>query len=199
MSDTFEEAGVTLKFGTVSAVDADTCRVRVRLPDYDNLRTGWLQVRQNKTRRDKHYYLPDIGEHVAVLLDRQGVEGFVLGAVYGGNDQVPVTSGDKHHVRFADGSWIEFDRSTGKFAMDLKGDAVVKAPKVTLDTPEADTTGNFTVKGKLTYQGGLSGSGGTAEIEGDVKVRGGDLDVQGKKFLPHSHRDAHGGDTGPVN
>ena len=50
MSDTFNESAPTLKFGTVSAVDAETCRVRVRLPDLDNLRTAWLPVGVTGTR-----------------------------------------------------------------------------------------------------------------------------------------------------
>ena len=38
MSDTLQEFGASFKFGTVSAIDAKVCRVRVRLRDYDNLR-----------------------------------------------------------------------------------------------------------------------------------------------------------------
>ena len=77
MSETLQEFGASFKFGTVSAVDAKTCRVRVRLPDYDNLRTAWLPVLQAKTLRDKHYHLPDLGEHVVVLLDGRGEDGVV--------------------------------------------------------------------------------------------------------------------------
>ena len=45
MSETLQEFGASFKFGTVSAVDAKTCRVRVRLPDLDNLRTaGWAEL-----------------------------------------------------------------------------------------------------------------------------------------------------------
>ena len=112
MSETLQEFGASFKFGTVSAVDAKTCRVRVRLPDYDNLRTAWLPVLQAKTLRDKHYHLPDLGEHVVVLLDGRGEDGVVLGAVYSSSDPAPVASGDKHHVRFDDGAEMEYDRAS---------------------------------------------------------------------------------------
>ncbi len=121
MNETLQEFGATFKFGTVSAVDEKTCRVRVRLPDYDNLRTLWLPVLQWKTLRDKHYHLPDIGEHVVVLLDGRGEDGVVLGAIYSSADLPPVASGDKHHVRFDDGTSIDYDRAAHKLAIRCVG------------------------------------------------------------------------------
>lgn len=191
MSETLQEFGASFKFGTVSAVDAKTCRVRVRLPDYDNLRTAWLPVLQAKTLRDKHYHLPDLGEHVVVLLDGRGEDGVVLGAVYSSADTPPVASGDKHHVRFDDGAEMEYDRASHqltvkggiqKVVVEVGADILLKAgAKVTIDVPETEVTGNLLVKGKLTYQGGMAGSGGSgaaAAITGNVQVIG-DIDATG--------------------
>ena len=191
MSETLQEFGASFKFGTVSAVDAKTCRVRVRLPDYDNLRTAWLPVLQAKTLRDKHYHLPDLGEHVVVLLDGRGEDGVVLGAVYSSADAPPVASGDKHHVRFDDGAEMEYDRVSHqltvkggiqKVVVEVGADILLKAgAKVTVDVPETEVTGNLLVKGKLTYQGGMAGSGGSgaaAAITGNVQVTG-NIDATG--------------------
>ena len=191
MSETLQEFGASFKFGTVSAVDAKTCRVRVRLPDYDNLRTAWLPVLQAKTLRDKHYHLPDVGEHVVVLLDGRGEDGVVLGAVYSSSDPAPVASGDKHHVRFDDGAEMEYDRASHqltvkggiqKVVVEVGADILLKAgAKVTVDVPETEVTGNLLVKGKLTYQGGMAGSGGSgaaAAITGNVQVNG-NIDATG--------------------
>lgn len=119
MSETFREAAPTLKFGTVSAVDEQTMRVRVRLPDLDNLRTDWLPVLTRKSLRDKDYWLPDVGEHVAVLLDADGDDGVVLGAIFSEADAVPVVSRDKLQRRFDDGAVVEYDRAAHHYLVDV--------------------------------------------------------------------------------
>lgn len=185
MNETQKESLVSLKFGTVSAVDAATNRVRVRLPDYDNLRTAWLPVLQRKTLRDKHICLPDIGEHVPVLLDARGEDGLVLGAIFSAADAVPVASADKTHVTFADGGQIEYDRAQSQLTVsggvqrviiEVGAEIVLRAgASITIDAPDTLITGNLTVAGKLIYQGGLDGSGGSGasmEIRGNVRVVG---------------------------
>lgn len=186
MNQTYNEAAPSLKFGTVSAVDESTMRVRVRLPDMDNLRTAWLPVGVRKSKDDKEYWLPDLGEHVVVLLDGRGEDGVVLCAIYSDADTVPVTSRDKWHLRFVDGTTFEYDRKAHQWTVDVvgpitinaKGAVSVKASSVTLDTPSTTCTGDVLVKGKLTYQGGIAGDGGAA-LKGDVKVTG-DVTASGK-------------------
>jgi len=119
MNETFTEAGSTLKFGTVAAVDEKTMTVRVRLPELDNLRTAWLPVLTRKSKRDKDYWLPDLGEHVAVLLDARGEDGVVLGAIFSEADEVPVASRDKWQRRFADGALVEYDRAAHHYLVDV--------------------------------------------------------------------------------
>ena len=127
MNETLNEFGATFKFGTVSAVEAQTCRARVRLPDYDNLRTAWLPVLQRKTQNDKDYHLPDVGEQVVVLLDGRGEDGVVLGAVFSSADIPPVASGDKRHLRFADGTVFDYDRARHKLTIHCVGDIEIEA------------------------------------------------------------------------
>ena len=125
MNETFNEAAPTLKFGTVSAVDEQTMRVRVRLPDLDNLRTDWLPVLTRKSLRDKDYWLPDVGEHVAVLLDANGDDGVVLGAIFSDADTVPVVSRDKWHRRFDDGAQVEYDRAAHHYSVDVPASGTI--------------------------------------------------------------------------
>lgn len=116
MNNTLLEAAATFRTGLVVAVDEQRVRVRVQVPDLDNLETGWLMVLAGKAQDDKDYWLPDEGEQVAVLLDVRGEDGLVLGAVYSEVDAPPVVSRDKWHRRFKDGSSFEYDRATHTYA-----------------------------------------------------------------------------------
>lgn len=159
-----------LHFGTVAAIDEMTGMVRVRLPEMGNLRTDWLQVLQPKTLRDKHWCLPDLGEHVAVLLDNNGDDGVVLGAVYSAADAPPVATGDKRHIRFADGTTIEYDRVTHQLVVDgpaliklvAKSQVHVVATTITLEAPSISCKGNLAVTGNISATGSILDVGGNS-------------------------------------
>ncbi|QBP09858.1 phage baseplate assembly protein V [Cupriavidus metallidurans] len=191
--NTHNETGVSRQVGTVSDIDERAGRVRVRLPEYGNLRSPWLDVLQRKTQDDKDYWMPDIGEQVAVLLDLSGDEGWVLGALYSEVDQPPVASRDKWHRRFKDGAMIEYDRAEHAFRLELPagGKVLIVAPtgvlvqtdEATLDAKTTVCKGDLVVEGRLTYLGGMSGKPGpgggkAADIEGDIGVNG-NMDVSG--------------------
>ena len=104
--------GVTRQTGIISDIDETSVRVRVTLPECDNLKSNWLAVFQHNSQDNKDYWLPDMGEQVEVLLDNNGEDGVVLGAVYSTVDTAPVASRDKRYVQFSDGAAFEYDRST---------------------------------------------------------------------------------------
>lgn len=206
--------GLQLMFGTVSQIDEQNVRVRVRLPTCDNLRTAWLPVLQRNTQNNKDYGLPDVGEQVSLLLDADGDDGVVLGAVYSEVDRPAVANRDKRRVDFADGTVVEYDRKN--HAMAIGGEIqtltlttqatvliqtqtarVIARDILTLDSPEAIATGNFTVQKRLTYQGGLSGRGG-ANIDGSVGIKGGiqtteDIKTAHTSVDDHAHSNGHDG------
>lgn len=182
--------GVTRQTGIVSDIDETSVRVRVTLPECDNLKSNWLAVLQRNSQDNKDYWLPDMGEQVEVLLDNNGEDGVVLGAVYSTVDTAPVASRDKRYVQFSDGAAFEYDRSTHQLTINggiekivievidstrltspnveikaqhvtVTSDTVdVKAMAVTVDAPLSTFTGNVTVMKKLTWLGGMAGSGG---------------------------------------
>jgi phage baseplate assembly protein V len=183
-------AGACFKVGVVAACDAANARVRVRFPDLDNLTSHWLAVGVAKSLNDRYYHLPDVGEQVACLMDARFEEGVVICAIYSDADKPPVASGDKTHVRFSDGTTVEYDRAAHTLAIDAKGpinivaagavtvtapSATVTADSITLDATQTTCTGKLAVQGLLTYSAGLSGSGGgsaSAQITGNVQVQG---------------------------
>ncbi len=100
--------------------------VRVKMVDVDDMVSSELPVIFRKTHKDKDYWMPDVGEHVVCLFSGQGLEqGFVLGAIYSEADVVPVSSNDKWHKRFEDGTVIEYDRAAHKLTVDVKGDTEI--------------------------------------------------------------------------
>ncbi|EPP4908175.1 phage baseplate assembly protein V [Escherichia albertii] len=182
--------GVTRQTGIISDIDETSVRVRVTLPECDNLKSNWLAVLQRNSQDNKDYWLPDMGEQVEVLLDDNGEDGVVLGAVYSTVDTAPVASRDKRYIQFSDGAAFEYDRSTHQLTINggiekivievidrtnltspnvevkaqqvtVTSDTVdIKAATVTVDAPMSTFTGNVTVMKKLTWLGGMAGSGG---------------------------------------
>lgn len=102
--------GVTRQTGIISDIDEATVRVRVTLPECDNLKSNWLPILHRNSQDNKDYWLPDPGEQVEVLLDSNGEDGVVLGAVYSTVDTPPLASRDKRYVQFSDGAAFEYDR-----------------------------------------------------------------------------------------
>lgn len=161
-----EMAGQLIRFGEVVSVNEAAATARVSLPDADGLVSYDLPVLQLKTHEDKCYCLPDVGEQVVCLFLGNGVErGVVLGAVYSKGDAVPVSCRDKLHVRFKDGTWLEYDRQAHVLAGEVKGDVSLKVEKsATVEAGQA-----VTLKAPLIELQGMQRSigadGGSASVE----------------------------------
>ncbi|ELY6335822.1 phage baseplate assembly protein V [Cronobacter sakazakii] len=196
--------GVTLQTGTVSAVDADGVKARVRLPECDNMRTNWLDVLQRNTQNNKDYWLPDVGEQVKVLLDENGEDGVILGAVYSDVDKPPLGNKDVRGTTFSDGAAFSYNRASHTLTIrggiehmviECSTDVMVKTQKATIDAQQTEVTGDLLVRGKLTYEGGMAGSGGegaAATIQGNVEIEGnahstGSMLSDGDNSNHHSH------------
>lgn len=109
-----------IRVGRVSSQEAATVRVvfedRADMVSYD------LPVIVQQSQNNKDYWMPDIGEQVVCLFLPSGnAQGFVLGSFYSDADLPPVSDPDKRHVRFADGTSIEYDRSTHTLTVDAQG------------------------------------------------------------------------------
>lgn len=131
-----QQQQAVFKVGVVSEIDPATCTARVRFDDLDGLETMRLPVGVRKSLKDKSYWMPDVGEHVACLLDANAETGVILCAIYSDADTPPVSSADKHHIRFADGTWVDYDRSTGHMEVNCVNTVMVQAvSRITLRAP----------------------------------------------------------------
>lgn len=150
------------RVGIVSAQDSANCRVRVTFPDHDQLQSWWLPIVVPKSQNDKAYWLPDLGEQVVCMMDEHDEDGAVLGAIYSSVDTPPVQSADKWHLRFSDGGFIEYDRSTHALSVSLpsSGALTISANGATM---EIDPSGNVRLNATASKQIQL-GSGAVAGV-----------------------------------
>lgn len=157
------------KTGYVTELDAQMCRVRVKFEDADEIVSPLLPVLQKQAWQNKDYWMPEINDYVACLLDENGESGIVLGAIYTDERTPVVADVDVRKVVFADGTSVTYDRGSHSMTVDCVGDVTVKsAEKVTIDAPASEVTGTLTIKGLTTMEGGFVGKGGGA-VSGKVE------------------------------
>jgi len=141
-----------IRRGIVVAVDEQTARVRVQMPDLDGVVTNWLPVVHHKTHQDKAYWLPNVGEYVVVGFDQEGnySDAYVLGAIYNDQDTVPVANVNQFYIKFQDGTTIAYDRQAHSLTVNCVGSITINASQnTTITASEVDivASGNVTIKG----------------------------------------------------
>jgi phage baseplate assembly protein V len=127
-----------LKVGRVSKQNPEAGTVTVVFGADDALASWSLPVLQPKTLGDKVYWMPDVGEFVACLMDEHAEFGVVLGAMYSQAEAPPLASLDKLHIAFKDGTTVEYDRAAHALSIAIaeSGTVAVSAGAVTLSVPE---------------------------------------------------------------
>lgn len=107
-----------IRYGTISEIQPDTGRVRVRFEE-DEFVTAPLPVLFPATSGDEYFFLPDEGTYVAVMLDHDGEDGIVLGAIYTSGNKPSQGAADKTYIKFKDGTVISYDRSAHKYTVTM--------------------------------------------------------------------------------
>lgn len=186
-----------LRFGHITEIDPAKGYARVTFLD-DEIVSAWLQIVVLGALKNKFFHMFDINEQVAVLMDEDSVEGVILGAVFNDGNQA---GGNKDAVRvqFEDDSFIEYNRSTHEYNINVKGKinivsegetkieaqtVAVDATMVTIDAEMVDIQATaVTMSGTLTVTGALSAASLTAAsggiTGGGMTAEGGNLEVTG--------------------
>ena len=160
-----QQQQAVFKVGVVSEIDPATCTARVRFDDLDGLETMRLPIGVQKSLKDKSYWMPDVGEHVACLMDANFEDGVILCAVYSDADAAPTDDPNVRMVRFRDGAEIAYDRvahtltikgGVEKVVIEAASEIVLQAPRVTVNSPAVAFTGDVQVAGTLMDAGGNS-------------------------------------------
>ncbi len=193
-----------LRFGNITEVDAVTGYARVTFLD-DGIVSAPLQVVVRSALVDKDGFTFDINEQVAVMMDRNGEEGVILGAL--NNDKTPPASGGGpgiYKMRFSDDSFIEYNRTTHEYNISIQGKvnitstgqtnidaqvanidaqvANIDAEAINLSATAVSIEGAVTVTGSVTVSGAVSGASISAPtISGPgVSMEGGNLEATGE-------------------
>jgi phage baseplate assembly protein V len=115
-----------LRFGTISDIDASLGMARVSFIE-DGTVSDWMPLIVSKTGNDKFFYIPDVKEQVACMMDDKCLRGVILGAVYSDNRKPsPSDTGDGIvSIVFSNGDKIKYDGSTGQMDLKASGGVVV--------------------------------------------------------------------------
>jgi phage baseplate assembly protein V len=144
-----------VRVGRVSSINSANATVRVVFEDRENMVSYDLPVIVRQSMSNKEYWMPDVGEQVLCLfLPNGNAQGFCLGSFYSDEDQPPVDDPNKWHVRFEDGTSIEYDRDSHTLTADVKGAVNIIA------TEGVTITGNLQVNGSINATGSIIDVGG---------------------------------------
>lgn len=203
--------GASLRFGTVTGVDAGNGSARVQLEDGDGMVSAPLRVLQRRSLKDKAQCLPDIGEPVACLFAGQGMEaGVVLGAHYSTQTPAPDQTATHDYIVYEDGTEVWYDRKAHKLIAKVKGDAEVETEgQITARAKKeilAESEVNIMLKAPTITLAGLlrvtdkDGKPGSGELLGDYRILRGGLDVPdndvtagGVSVRGHTHKGVESG------
>lgn len=160
----------------VESVQPKAGTVKVTLPDSDGVVSQPLKVLFERSADNASYDMPDKGEQVVCIFLANGMEtGFVLGSFFSSMDPVPVSSADKKHYRFKDGTTIEYDRAAHKLSIDVVGgDVEVVADKnvaVTATTVDVVASAQAKVVApEIVLEGNISSTGGGGGVGTEIKM-----------------------------
>lgn len=175
----------TWRRGIVKQLDPAKARVKVVLPDEDQVLTDWLPVLLPFALGAKAYWLPRLESQVVVLLDEHGEDGVVMGALYSQADPVPISAAKTLYIEAEDGTKVSIDPVAHLVTVDTPGTIQAKAGQAaTVEAP------SITLKGAVAVDGTLSVSQ-AATLQADLDVTGKTTTAQavigGKDFAQHKH------------
>ena len=216
------------KIGEVSSINPARCTARVIFDDENSMVSYDLPIMQRNSMGNRDYQMPDIGEDVLCLFRSDGFEdGVIIGSFYAGDVEPPETTADRRTVVFKDGTRICYDRAAHTLTVTIAGTEIVfdqqkgsitvpdsvtvncttatvnASSSVTINSPDTICTGNLTVAGLITGQGGFTVTcGGGVVANCNIQLNGsmsatGDVVASDISLNSHTHTAPHGETSGP--
>ena len=122
-----------VRAGIVSSVHPERNTVRVVFEDKDENVSAELPLMNRGAAKNKDYWLPDEGDPVVCLFaanDKNLSTGWVIGAYFDAKHPPQANSPDIRRLDFADGSFLEYDRSTHTMTINCVGQLIIKGATV---------------------------------------------------------------------
>lgn len=134
MSDRVHQSGKNSPYrrGTVIERDPEKGRVKVRFEDEDEDQSGWIHVLQGGTGANKLYRMPDEGSQVVCMMDWDGEDGAVLGAIWSSADGPPTSDGDTVHFAFSGGLTVVVNQGSNDITVSGANNMTIEAAKVVI-------------------------------------------------------------------
>ncbi|WP_310620880.1 phage baseplate assembly protein V [Flexibacterium corallicola] len=161
MSERFRENEKNSPYRRGMVKEVKGGRIKVNFGDEDDNTSFWMSANQRGTGANKSWSMPNVGEQVNCLVDWDGEDGCVLGAVWNAEDKAPTSDNDLEHTVYASGLEVTVSRSSGNMTIKNAKNVVVEAKTITAKadsfTVEADSIklkGNVEIEGdSLTHNG----------------------------------------------
>lgn len=123
-----------IRMGRVSTTNPEKMTVKVVFEDKDNMVSDELPVLVQGSSRNRHYWLPDVGEQVCCLMLPNGHNaGICLGSYYSESDPPNANSQEVRRIDFGDGSYMQFDRATGNLDISCTGEIRINGKMIYLN------------------------------------------------------------------
>jgi phage baseplate assembly protein V len=145
-------------------------RVKVRLPEYDDLITDWLPVVQAATLGARTWAVPRLDTQVVVLPGTGLEDAVVLGGIYSQPDPPPFEDAAVIGVTADDDVSISYDPGTSLLTITAPQLIKIVATNIEIEA-EVKVDGGVTHTGKLTHSG-ESESDGPITLSGDLTQTG---------------------------
>lgn len=119
------------KAATVSELIPDKMRVRVTYDDREGFVSDEMAVQCYGSGAVKHYWMPSVGERVWVEENEDGDgEGVVTGSRYSDANPPKENNPNIRKIDFGEGSFIEFNRTTGDLNIKCRGNITINGKNV---------------------------------------------------------------------
>ena len=116
-----------VRTGTVTEVDGENHKVKVKNPDWGGVATDWLPVLARWSAGNKLYSLPRKGEQVLCLFYPFSLsQGFAVAGLYSHEDRPPIDQKHKLHLAASDEAVFEYDPEEHKLTIKLPDGAAIE-------------------------------------------------------------------------
>lgn len=125
--------------GIVTQLDPANGRAKVQFSDEDGQVSFWLNVNQQATGANKSYWMPDQGSQVNCLVDWDGEDGSIIGALYSQADLPPTTDPNHIMTQTSDGSIFQYDQGSRTLRVKIGPSEITVSPAgIILKAPRID-------------------------------------------------------------